>query len=143
MALSSHKHAFEMNCGPACTFAVFLLGAYLSARQPCARICTLRYPLIDCDSYPSPRPLHRPSSSLLGIKKTFPWSLLGVTLVDSSSQSPGIPNHASCILTETFSHQEPQLDNSHFVTARVPQRRFTVAAAGIYHNELPNQAVGR
>lgn len=104
MALSSHKHALEMNCGPACTSAVLLVGGCVSARQPCARICALRYPLIDCDSYPSPRPLHRPCSSLHGKKKTFPWLLLGVTLIDSSPQSPGMPNHASRVFTETFSH---------------------------------------
>jgi len=57
MALSSHKHALEMNCGPVCTFAVLRVGGCVSARQPCARICALRYPLIDCDCYPSPRPL--------------------------------------------------------------------------------------
>jgi hypothetical protein len=55
MAFTSRQHAPEMNCGPAAS----LLGGTGSARQPCARICALPYPLIDCDTYPTPQPSHR------------------------------------------------------------------------------------
>lgn len=49
-----------------CTFGVVLLGGTGSARQPCARICALPYPLIDCDTYPSPHPSHRGLSHVCG-----------------------------------------------------------------------------
>jgi hypothetical protein len=88
-----------------CTFGVVLLGGTGSARQPCARICALPYPLIDCDTYPSPQPSHRGlshvavehSSLALGYQKSFLGSLLGSMLIERLDHSPALPDRASSL----------------------------------------------